>query len=54
MLGHKGLCGAEPCSPEVEQNNPYVWEDEALELHLWPSGKVDITVGEGNLGAGES
>jgi hypothetical protein len=54
LLGHKGKCGQEACTPAQEENNPWVWEDKALELHLWPSGKVDITVGSGNPGAGES
>lgn len=49
-LGHRGRCysteGPIECPPDV--NNPWVWEDRALELHLWPSGNVDLTVGAGN------
>jgi hypothetical protein len=39
-LGHRAKCGGEVCPGE----NPAVWEDRAIELHLWPSGRVDETV----------
>jgi hypothetical protein len=38
-LGHRAKCGGEACPGE----NPAIWEDRALELHLWPSGIVDET-----------
>lgn len=38
-LGHNGKC-IEGCPGE----NPVIWEDRAIELHLWPSGIVDETV----------
>jgi hypothetical protein len=36
MLGHRGWCGDNCGTP-----NPWLWEDKALELHLWPSGAVE-------------
>lgn len=36
-LGHRAQCGDSCGSP-----NPAVWEDRAMELHLWPSGAVDV------------
>jgi hypothetical protein len=38
-VGHRAHCGNE-CPSE----NPTIWEDKALELHLWPSGSIDRTV----------
>jgi hypothetical protein len=38
-LGHNAKC-IEGCPGE----NPVIWEDKAMELHLWPSGIVDETV----------
>jgi hypothetical protein len=38
-LGHNAKC-IEGCPGE----NPVIWEDRAMELHLWPSGIVDETV----------
>jgi hypothetical protein len=39
-VGHRGHCGDE-CNGTP---NPTFWEDKALELHLWPSGKVEWAV----------
>jgi hypothetical protein len=48
-LGHRGRCreisGPIEC-PGGPSSNPWVWEDKPLELHLWPSGMVDMTVGD--------
>ncbi len=40
-LGHRGKCPGTKCEGS---NNPIIWEDRAIELHLWPSGAVDWTV----------
>jgi hypothetical protein len=37
-LGHRAQCG-DNCNGTP---NPAVWEDRAMELHLWPSGAVDV------------
>jgi len=48
-LGHKARCPGTPGTGECPEDadNPWIWEDKALELHLWPSGKVDETVNDG-------
>jgi NHL repeat len=37
-LGNRGNCG-DLCPP-----NPWIWDDKALELHLWPNGNVETVV----------
>jgi sugar lactone lactonase YvrE len=39
LLGHRGKCG-DNCGT----SNPWLWEDKAIELHLWPSGAVQKVV----------
>jgi hypothetical protein len=39
-VGHLPKCAGETCPG----NNPTIWEDKALELHLWPSGAVQKVV----------
>jgi sugar lactone lactonase YvrE len=36
-LGHRAWCG-DNCGGNP---NPWIWEDKALELHLWPSGSIE-------------
>jgi sugar lactone lactonase YvrE len=43
LLGHRSRCTYGSC-PDPD-NNPWLWEDRALELHLWPSGIAEQTVG---------
>ena len=39
-MGHRAHCG-DDCNGTP---NPTIWEDKALELHLWPSGAIDRVV----------
>jgi hypothetical protein len=46
-LGHKGACPLEPnkeCPASI--HNPWVWEDKAWELHLFPSGLIRMAAGK--------
>jgi sugar lactone lactonase YvrE len=44
--GYRGKCAMRPChsfDPPIE--SPWVWEDVALEYHLWPTGNIEKNVG---------
>lgn len=40
-LGEKGRCWSNQPSEECIPPGCWMWQDKALELHLWPSGSVD-------------
>jgi sugar lactone lactonase YvrE len=45
-VGHTAKCSGEfgAHAERCPQPNPWEWEDKPLEIHLWPSGKVERTV----------